>query len=183
MMRLFNTQKIMKYYIPGSFDIDFFISGILTSSISPFKKQHLLYILDLITSIPANNKGLGLKNGFVPINAKTLQKKVRNYKQYLEYFVANGVLIVNRQYIPGEKSRGYKFSEQFSGLIRIVIDEDKKDLKQLSSPLHTISKHHRKQYQHLLKWYDACFQIDRIGPLIHRSRLQPEGCKSVISGL
>jgi len=150
----------MKYYIPDSFDIDFFITRIPTSSIKPFKKKHLLYILDLITSIPANNKALDLKEGFVPINAKILQNKVRNYKQYLEYLVTSGVLIVNKHYIPGEKSRGYKFIEQFSGIVRMVIDDDENNTQELSKQLNGISKLHRKQYQHLLKWYDTCFQID-----------------------
>lgn len=150
----------MKYFIPRPLDIDYLVNSNALTTIKPFKKKHLFYILDLITSIPANNKGLELEAGFVPINAKTLQKKVRNYKQYLEYLVANGVLIVNRQYIPGEKSRGYKFSDQFSGIVRMVIDDDKNNIQQPSKQLNGISKYHRKQYQHLLKWYDTCFQID-----------------------
>ncbi len=95
----------MNYYIPDTFDVDSFINAMSPDSIKPFKKQHLLYILDLITSIPANNKKLVLQDGFVPISANALQKKVRNYKQYLEYLISNGVFIVKRQYIPGEKSR------------------------------------------------------------------------------
>lgn len=152
----------MKYFIPSSIDVDLFISQIPVGVINPFKRQHLLYILDLITSIPANNKGLVLRDGFVPINAKALQNKVRNYKQYLSYLVSSGVLLIDRQYIPGEKSRGYKFAPAFAVPVKSVNENHRGDIKRHS--IHSfvsLSTAQAKQYRHLIKWYDACFQIDQ----------------------
>jgi hypothetical protein len=96
----------MKYFIPDSIDIDLLISQIPTDSSKLIKKRYLLYVLDLITSIPANNKALILKDGFVPINAKMLQRKVRNYRQYLEYLVANNILLINKHIFLGKDPEG-----------------------------------------------------------------------------
>lgn len=152
----------MKYFIPSTIDLDLFISQIPVGVINPFKRKYLLYILDLITSIPANNKGLILRDGFVPINAKALQNKVRNYKQYLSYLVSSGVLWVDSQYIPGEKSRGYKFAPAFATPVKLV-NENQKDIitKHNMKSFTSLSTAQAKQYRHLIKWYDACFQIDQ----------------------
>ena len=73
------------YYIPENLDLDLILKNYPPISINAFKKTKMLYILDLITTIPVYNKGLLLVNDFVPLNAQLLQKKVRNYNQYLDY--------------------------------------------------------------------------------------------------
>ncbi len=152
----------MKYYIPDSIDIDSLIEQIPVGIIKPFKKQHLLYILDLIASIPANNKGMMLKNGFVPINAKALQNRVRNYKQYLDYLVTSGIFLRNNHYIPGEKSRGYKYAPAFLKPVRSILDrEEGIIISQRPKPTLNLSAAQCKQYQHLIKWYDASFEINQ----------------------
>jgi hypothetical protein len=151
----------MTYFIPESLQIGSLLYHFSTEGIKPFKKHHLLYILDLITSIPANNKGFILQNGFVPINAKTLQKKVRNYNQYLKYLVSSNVLYVNKHYIPGEKSRGYKFTEAYGTPVRIVSDNKTNDVSiRIGKPRTKLSVSQRKQYGHLIKWYNTYFQIN-----------------------
>jgi hypothetical protein len=151
----------MKYFIPDSIDIDLLISQIPTDSSKLIKKRYLLYVLDLITSIPANNKALILKDGFVPINAKMLQRKVRNYRQYLEYLVANNILLINKQYIPGERSRGYKFAEAYLTPVRVISEADNKvsEVRSLN-PSANLTASQRKKYDHLIRWYSTCFQID-----------------------
>lgn len=152
----------MKYYVPNNLDIDQHINLYIPSNIIPFQKSKLLYILDLVTTIPANNKGLELSNGFVPINAKMLQTKVRNYKQYLDYLISSKVFEVNKQYIPSEKSRGYKFSKQYATPVRIVFDGKHEKLKNNNKkPKMHLSVSDQRKYQHLIKWYNEGLQIDK----------------------
>lgn len=152
----------MEYYIPETLNIDRYIKEIPPNVINSFKKAKLLYIIDLITTIPANNKGLKLMNGYIPINAQFLQKKVRNYKQYLDYLVETNVFEVSKQYIPGEKSRGYRFSKQYTTPIQIVtIEEPKKLTRKNGRDKSHLSVSDQKKYQHLIKWYNEGFQIDK----------------------
>lgn len=150
----------MQYYIPSSLDIDLLLNQYLPNNIKEFKKEKLLYILDLVTTIPTNNKGLELINGFVPINAKKLQKKVRNYKQYLDFLVTANVIEVSKHYIPGEKSRGYKFSKHYKTPVVIVYfgKEEKQEVNN-SIPRIQLSKQNQKKYQHLIKWFNDGLQI------------------------
>lgn len=151
----------MCYYIPENLDLDLVITNYPPTSITTFSKTKMLYILDLITTIPVYNKGLLLVSDFVPLNAQLLQRKVRNYKQYLDYLIAQNILEVNKQYIPGVKSRGYKFSEQYSTpVVGISIGNQQKQGANIRKPKIMLSKKQRVDYKHLIKWYNNCFQID-----------------------
>src|ERR1051325_9466531 len=99
----------MKYFIPENLNIDFLLEQTPPVRIKRFKKEHLLYILDLITNIPATTKSI-LLSDYVPINSVLLQKKVRNYRVYLDYLIENKVLITDNQYKRGRKSIGYRFA-------------------------------------------------------------------------
>lgn len=152
----------MQYYIPSSLDIDLLLNQYLPNNIKVFKKEKLLYILDLVTTIPTNNKGLELINGFVPINAKKLQKKVRNYKQYLDFLVTANVIEVSKHYIPGEKSRGYKFNKLYKTPVAIVsLGTEKKQDVNKSILSVKLSKQSHKKYQHLIKWFNEGLKINK----------------------
>ena len=58
------------------------------------------YIISLVLEIPAFNKDILVTNNYVPINKKKLQKKVRDYKLYLEYLFKNKILERDNYYIP-----------------------------------------------------------------------------------
>lgn len=151
----------MCYYIPENLDLDLFIKNYPPTSIANFCKTKLLYILDLITTIPVYNKGLLLVNDFVPLNAQLLQRKVRNYKQYLDYLITQNIVEVNKQYIPGVKSKSYKFSEQYS---TPVVGVSKRNHQNhgaiIRKPKIMLSKKQKVDYKHLIKWYNESFQID-----------------------
>lgn len=149
------------YYIPENLDLDYFIKNYPPISIKTFKKTKMLYILDLITTIPVYNKGLLLVNDFVPINAQLLQKKVRNYNQYLDYLVNLNIVEVNKQYLPGLKSRSYKYSKQFSTkVVAISIIQKTKKITHNKHSKFRLSKTQMEDYNHLIKWYNECLQID-----------------------
>lgn len=81
---------------------------------SYFDIDRLMYIIGLISSIPAKNKDSITENGFVMINSKLLRNFFKDYISYLDYLIKTGVLITDGEYIPGEKSLGFKFSSSFS---------------------------------------------------------------------
>jgi hypothetical protein len=70
----------MKKYIPEDLDLD----GVLLDNPPDFKyhRDDFVYILHLLTSIPARNRDLMDEDGWVPIHAQTLQKVIRKYNLY-----------------------------------------------------------------------------------------------------
>lgn len=83
---------------------------------SYFDKDRLMYIIGLISSIPAKNKDSITEDGFVLINSKLLRDFFKDYRSYLDYLLQTNVLITDGEYISGKKSLGYKFSEQYSNV-------------------------------------------------------------------
>lgn len=83
---------------------------------SYFDKDRLMYIIGLISSIPAKNKDSITEDGFVLINSKLLRDFFKDYRSYLDYLLQTDVLITDGEYISGKKSLGYKFSEQYSNV-------------------------------------------------------------------
>jgi len=89
-------------------------SGYLTSSSLIFDKDRLIYIIGLISSIPAKNKDSITDDGFVSINSTFLRNFFKDYLSYLDYLILTGILCTDGQYIQGEKSIGYKFTEIYA---------------------------------------------------------------------
>ena len=88
-------------------------SGGLSSSLY-FDSDRLIYIIGLISSIPARNKDSITENGFVSINSTLLRKFFKDYLSYLDYLIRTRVLYTDGHYIPGKKSQGYKFTEMYA---------------------------------------------------------------------
>ena len=107
----------MRQFIPANLDID----KLLAANPPSFKyhRDNFVHILHLLTEIPARNKDLRREDGFVPIHAHTLQKQIRDYNLYLEYLVNTEVLDIDSQYIPGIKSREYRFTEQYQSVNKV----------------------------------------------------------------
>lgn len=81
---------------------------------SYFDIDRLMYIIGLISSIPAKNKDSITEDGFVMINSKLLRNFFKDYISYLDYLIKTGVLITDGGYRIGEKSLGFKLSASFS---------------------------------------------------------------------
>jgi hypothetical protein len=142
----------MKQFIPANLDIDKLITDQPPMNIANFKKDHLIYILDLITSIPATNKAMELIDGFVPIHAAILQSRIKNYRQYFDYLLQAGVLLTDNRFIKGVKSIGYKFTPAYSGIVRPVDLRDRRFISSLRRDDRLTSSDARN-YRHLTKWY------------------------------
>lgn len=88
-------------------------TGNLDSSLL-FDKDRLIYIIGLISSIPAKNKDSITEDGYVVINSLLIRNAFKDYWSYLDYLIKTDVLCTDGQYILGEKSKGYKFTESYS---------------------------------------------------------------------
>lgn len=99
-------------FIPENLDIN----KILLENIPSFKYdvEYFKYILGKISELGALNIDYYESNdGFVNLNAQKLQRKVRDYRKYLDYLEDYKIIWADHTYIPGEKSRGYKFSPPY----------------------------------------------------------------------
>lgn len=89
---------------------------ILSSKNLRFDKDKLIYLIGLISSIPARNKDSVTENGYVIINASYLQGFFKDYVDYLDYLIGTGVLVSDNHYVPGVKSKGYKFGSEYDSI-------------------------------------------------------------------
>ncbi len=150
----------MKMFIPENLDIDKLLREKPPYLIEKFKRDNLIYIIHLISYIPATNKDLDIIKGFVPLHTPILKNRIRNYRAYLDYLLQNKILITDKWYIPGQKSIGYKFTTKYAEVkIKMIQVADKvliNAIKQESRYAASI----KKKYKHLIKWYNPEVQID-----------------------
>lgn len=79
-----------------------------------FDPVRFIYILGLISSIPARNKDSITETGYVSINSKLIRNFFKDYLSYLDYLILTGVLETKGQYIQGKQSKGYRFTERYA---------------------------------------------------------------------
>ena len=92
----------MHLYCPENLDIDVIIEA---HPLGPeMKRDYLLYILHSIIQEKAHNDPdrwvkHGKRSGFVPLNAKELEKKVPRYRPHLDYLLRVGVIECDNHHI------------------------------------------------------------------------------------
>jgi hypothetical protein len=145
------------YFIPGNLDVDFLITQFPTDNIAGFKKERLLYIIDLITSIPANNRDLEMFNDYVPIYSQLLRRRVRNYHDYLKYLISAEVFEMDPGYCKGH-SKGYRFTTKYDHLVEQVSVENTVFKKRVPNT-RQMSAAQKKQYNYLVKWFNEKLRI------------------------
>lgn len=87
-----------------------------------FDKDRLIYIMSLVSSIPAKNKDSITEDGYVFINSTLIRSFFKDYLSYLNYLVSTDVLCTDGQYIKGKKSIGYKFTERYENASLVRYD-------------------------------------------------------------
>ena len=84
----------------------------LSSEIYELDYEGLVIACDTILRIAGNRETDN--NNFVEIASKDFHKILHhNYKLYLDYLIESKIIISDNQYIPGEKSIGYRINEDF----------------------------------------------------------------------
>lgn len=149
-------------FIPSNLDLENFLKDN-----PPRFNYHIdkfRYIISLITEIPAFNKDLLENYAYVPINAAELQRRIHNYKKYLDYLVDNGIFETDNHYVVGEECKGFRFTKQFRTLVKpepitmytLVKNIESKTKFEISMD---------KKYAHLRKWFNDKLQIDYEGAM------------------
>ena len=153
-------QKVIAQYVPSNLNLNKLLVVYPPTTIKNFKLDNLVYIIGLIVSIPASNKDLLTSKGFVPINSTILQKKIRNYNEYIDYLLLHKIFVSDNHSINFIKSRGYKFGPLYenSGIVGIPITDFQ--LKKSIYKTTELTAAKQKKYNHLLKWYDERLEID-----------------------
>ena len=95
-----------------------------------FHIDYLVYMAGLLIEIPLAKKDVEMN--YISINSKLIQRRVRNYRKYLDYLISCEVIIEDKQYIVGSKSKGFKFSERFQTKTKLVTVTKKTLIKSLN---------------------------------------------------
>jgi len=144
-----------KKYIPENLDLDLILAE--HPPVFKYKKDHFIHILNLLTEIAAYDKRLIENQRFVPINKQKLQSHIHNYKDYLTYLQEMGIIESDKQYIVGEKSISFRFTEKYQTTNKEVLVEK-------SSYNHSYQKSKKVDSRHLYpklaKFFDDGLNID-----------------------
>jgi len=151
---------MIKFYIPENLDIDQ-----LTYDHPPkfkkykYKRDKLLYIIHLINYRSQFSKDL-MYEDYVSLNAKKLQEKIPDYKEYLNYLL-NELKIVetDNSYIPNYKSKGFRLIEKYRTVVKPCDILDFSLRRKLKT-----EKNFKKTsvvgLKYLTKWFDNKLKID-----------------------
>lgn len=125
-----------------------------------FDKDRLIYIISLVSSIPAKNKDSITEDGYVFINSTLIRNFFKDYLSYLDYLILTGVLCADGQYIQGKKSIGYKFTERYENVSLVRYDYPAFQGEAKAIPLEVFSEEDGKfipntvvNYPYLAYWY------------------------------
>lgn len=164
-------------FLPENLDLEKIVRENPPSEIVKFDIDALKYIAGLVYSIPVSNRSIEIVDGFVPINAQILQRLgIRNYNHYLNYLIENGILEINRQYIPGKRSRGYRYNQQYCRPVKIL-ELDKSLDHGLLSLSSKYARHMKRKYSNLYRFFNPKLKIDYEGALEHNEQLFLENKK------
>lgn len=146
------------FLIPSNLDLEKIIAS--NPPTFEYSKDFFIYIINLIYQIPARNKDITCKWGYVPINAQELQRWDRNYRDYLDYLVTNEIFKENRQFFTGKKSRGFRFGQSYykSPPIEVTI-HDQRLLRKIEKRF-SIKNDAVDKYPNLCQWFNEDLKID-----------------------
>ncbi|EHP50909.1 hypothetical protein [Odoribacter laneus] len=116
-----------------------------------FHDYKVYCFLFLISSIPARNTDLINNNGYTPIVIGKVENNIKDISLYVNYLERTGIIDIDKQYIVGEKARGYRWSNYYSSrpfVSKQVITRFADDVYQ--SQINT----NKDQYPYIYHWYD-----------------------------
>jgi len=132
-----------------------------------FDQEDMKYIISNIMMLKSIYKDYH-EDEFVPVNAQTIQRRVREYNYYIEYLLSIGIVEVKNkgpknkgQYIPAEhQSRSFKLHKELLKYEWDLIEVTKKSLvSKRKKDLEADEKLHEK-YGYLTKWFNDKLQIN-----------------------
>ncbi|MGV1002390.1 hypothetical protein ACTS9U_13440 [Empedobacter falsenii] len=96
--------KSIVAFIPESLDLD----KLLKENPPEFNYHvdNFKYLLTLMYENYDTQKYDDYGDIYTNLNAQLLQRRIRNYREHLDYLKKHNIIYENKQYIPGVKSRG-----------------------------------------------------------------------------
>jgi hypothetical protein len=144
-----------------NFDLNKHIKAYPPDTVKPFDRDNLVYILSLITRIPARAERHD--SAYVFIKAEYLKNRIRNYKKYLDYAIQSGIIETNGHYLPGKRSLGYKFTDQFMSRVKGEPIVKYSLIKQDNSEREAKNGATEKKYSYLTKHFNESLSFDYEG--------------------
>lgn len=153
-------------FVPYNLDLER-----LLATHPPGFKYHIdcfRHIISLIHEIPSRNKEL-LKYPYIPVHSDGIQKRVHDYKKYINYLRSHGIFETDNQFIIGLKSIGYRFAPQYQTTVKIEQITKYTLCKSLRKGRESDSKRVERKYPYLRKWFNEDLQIDYTAALDYLS--------------
>jgi hypothetical protein len=158
--KIYRKRKPMIQFLPHNLDVNQVLKNNPPSF--PYQCDNFIHVLSLLTEIPSKKKELLNGEGYVPLNSTILKTRVHNYSQYINYLLEAGIIETDNYYIPGEKSRGYRFTESYCTLIEPTEISKYTLLKSINNKS-PYDRNMCAKYNYLYKWWDERLQIDYDG--------------------
>jgi hypothetical protein len=156
------SGRAIKRYVPSTLELEKIIEN--NPPAFGYKFDLFIQIIHLMFEIPLKNKKIEVINGFVPLQAKYLQKYGKNYHEYLKYLIGQDILeVYNKgQYFVGERSRAYRLSEKYmDGKLKEVEITNPTLIRHIEGEYYTDLKT-RIRYDHLYQWWNENLTIDSV---------------------
>lgn len=125
------------------------------------KKDNLIFICDALIKARANHRKQinETGNNFAPLSSEYLQEVVYRYRKYLDFLLANDIILTDNQFIVGEKCFGYCYNYPYSGqrLKEVVVDNYilKKTMRRASEKYREKLRKSMWGYSYLTEWWES----------------------------
>lgn len=148
-------------YIPENLNIDAIIEIYPPSEVENFNSTFVYHIAHLINMIPAMNRDVIIRDGYVPISSELLKLFAQNYRQYLDYMLRSGIILTDNRYIKTEKCKGYKFTPKYRTKVQpMYITDDRYEYQKNKHKRNMKKKKYEYKYNYLNKWFTPDLTID-----------------------
>lgn len=165
-------------FIPGNLDLKAIVE--IKPPDFKYKLDEGFYLIDLIGK-QTNKKANDTENtdSYARLHSVLMQSKVKDYRKWLDYFISQEILTVHKQYIVGEKSKGYKFRSKYQcSEIKAIKITDKFLIKKIVKfhEIHSkknILSSENEDLAYLYKWLeDGKLKIDYNAAKKHLEKLK-----------
>lgn len=154
----YERRSSLTLYVPENIDIDRLL--VENPPNCRLERDCLVYIIHLITAIPAKKRDtIKEYNGFTLINKKLLQRRVHEYKDYIDYLLDNSIIREDGFYIKNKKSGGLKIINP-SPIMKPVVITKWTLIKSILYLQKNYNVELTEKYGFLEKWFNNDVKVD-----------------------
>jgi hypothetical protein len=168
-----NVPKELTLFIPENLDIDKLLSEKPPTFEFYWDRDCFVYLLNLINDIPSRKKDMDCE--YTPFYSPLVQRRVKEYRTYLNYLIEHSIIKTDNQYIQGSKSIGYTYTSYYQTKIKPIkiskptliksilkfIELDNSEFEDCKSRESIINT----DIGHLTKWLNRGLKIDYEGSI------------------